>query len=228
MLTRYSKIIEKMPREFLLLQGKGCFWKKCTFCDYHKDVSDNPFAINQPVIDKITGEFGVVDVINSGSALEIDDKSIEYLSKTLEMRNVHTLWLESHWLNHDKLAEFSKKFKGVEVKFRCGVETFDTKMRDMWNKGIKSQVSPEEIAKYFDGICLLIGVKGQKKESIKRDISIAMANFEYFSINAFVENSTPLKRDEDLVKWFEKEIYPTIKNENKIEVLLNNTDLGVG
>ena len=53
--TRYSLITDKFPREFILLQGKGCFWKKCKFCDYYNDISKNPFDINSQVIDKITG-----------------------------------------------------------------------------------------------------------------------------------------------------------------------------
>ena len=66
---RYSKIFEKFPREFILLQGSGCFWKKCKFCDYFEDVSEDPFELNSKVIEKITGEFGILDVINSGSAM---------------------------------------------------------------------------------------------------------------------------------------------------------------
>ena len=37
-----------------------------------------------------------------------------------------------------------------------------------------------------------------------------------------------MKRDEALAAWFEKEVYPRIKDDERIEVLLNNTDLGVG
>ena len=34
-MERYSLIHTKLPREFVLLQGTGCRWGKCTFCDYH-------------------------------------------------------------------------------------------------------------------------------------------------------------------------------------------------
>ena len=36
------------------------------------------------------------------------------------------------------------------------------------------------------------------------------------------------KRDKELVAWFVKEVYPTLKDQPGIEVLLDNTDLGVG
>ena len=60
-MDRYSLIHTKMPREFVLLQGMGCKWKKCTFCDYHEDVGENPFEVNEPVLRQVTGEYGVLD-----------------------------------------------------------------------------------------------------------------------------------------------------------------------
>lgn len=78
LMNRYSQIDSHLKREFLLLQGKGCIWKKCTFCDYYEDNSNNAFEINKEVIDKITGIYKTVDVINSGSIFELDKKTKEY------------------------------------------------------------------------------------------------------------------------------------------------------
>ena len=47
-------------------------------------------------------------------------------------------------------------------------------------------------------------------------------------MNVFCENSTSVKRDNELTKWFVEEVYPTLKQSKKIEILINNTDLGVG
>ena len=85
-MNRYFLIKEKFPREFILLQGLGCVWKKCTFCDYYSDVSADPFYINKPIIDQITGQTGVLDVINSGSAMELDNKTLEYLKIRLRKK----------------------------------------------------------------------------------------------------------------------------------------------
>ena len=41
-MERYALIHTVMPRELVLLQGQGCKWKQCTFCDYHTDVSQDP------------------------------------------------------------------------------------------------------------------------------------------------------------------------------------------
>lgn len=227
-LARYSLIDTHMKREFLLLQGKGCAWGKCTFCDYFTDVSNDPFEVNKPVIDRITGVYGVVDVINSGSVFELDQKTMAYLRDKLKEKGVKTLWCESHWLYRNRLEEIRSFFEGITVKFRIGAETFDPGMRKAWKKGIADSVTAEEMGKYFDGACLLVCVEGQTKEQIIRDIELAKANFEYFNVNVFVENSTPHKRDSELAEWFAEEIAPTLERYENIEVLLNNTDLGVG
>ena len=227
-MDRYSLIHTKMPREFVLLQGMGCKWKKCTFCDYHEDVSENPYEVNEPVLRQVTGQYGVLDVINSGSAMELDDKTISLIKEVVKEKQIHTLWFEAHYMYRKKLAEFAKQFAPAKVKFRCGVETFDTILRNSWRKGIPSSVSVQDIAQYFQGICLLCCTQGETKEHILKDIELAKQYFEYFSGNVFCDNHTPIKQDKELASWFAKEVYPMIKDDPRIEVLMENTDLGVG
>ena len=114
------------------------------------------------------------------------------------------------------------------MKFRVGIESFDGNLRKAWQKGIPETVMPADLAAYFQGACLLVGVQGQSKEGIRRDLSLAKAYFPYFSVNVFVENSTPLKRDPYLVEWFIAECLPEVSQWPEAEILLNNTDLGVG
>ena len=227
-MDRYALIHTKMPREFVLLQGTGCRWKKCTFCDYHEDVSEHPFTINEPVLRQVTGQYGVLDVINSGSALELDSETIALIKEVVKEKKIHTLWFEAHYMYRKKLASFAEQFAPVHVKFRCGVETFDAGLRDAWKKGIPSSVTPEDVAKYFQGVCLLCCTQGESKEHIMKDIEIAQTHFEYFSVNVFCNNSTSVKQDKELAQWFAREVYPQIKDEEGIEVLMENTDLGVG
>ena len=228
MMERYSLIHTKIPREFILLQGTGCRWKKCTFCDYHEDVSQSPFEVNEPVLRQVTGQYGMLDIINSGSAMELDADTIELIKEVVREKQIHTLWFEAHYMYRKKLADFARQFAPVQVKFRCGVETFDVALRDAWKKGIPSSVTPEDVAKYFQGVCLLCCTQGESKEHIIKDIEIAQTHFEYFSVNVFCNNSTSVKQDKELAQWFAKEVYPRIKDEEGIEVLMENTDLGVG
>ena len=227
-MERYAIIHTILPREFVLLQGTGCRWKKCTFCDYHADVSDNPFTVNKGVLAQVQGVYGVLDVINSGSAMELDEQTIAMIKEVVQEKQIHTLWFEAHYMYRHKLAKFAEQFDGVEVKFRCGVESFDGSLRQQWNKGIAVSVTAQDVAKHFQGVCLLCCTQGDSKERILKDIALAEQYFEYASVNVFCENSTSLKRDNALAKWFVEEVYPNLKDSNKIEVLVENTDLGVG
>ena len=109
-MERYALIHTKMPREFVLLQGTGCRWRKCTFCDYHQDVSENPYTLNESVLRQVTGHYGVLDVINSGSALELDDDTIALINQVVKEKQIHTLWFEAHYMYRKKLADFASRF----------------------------------------------------------------------------------------------------------------------
>ena len=227
-MERYSLITTGMKREFILLQGTGCRWKKCTFCDYYEDVSENPFEINKQVLGNVTGIYGVLDIINSGSCQEYDEETIRLIQKTTAEKNISSLWFESHWIYRNTLESFRKLFPSADVHFRCGAETFNPKLRTSWNKGIAEDVTPEDIRKYFDGVCLLVGIKGQTREDIMKDVEIAERLFDYYSVNLFCPNSTATERDDELAEIFIREIAPIIRRSPKAEVLIENTDLGVG
>lgn len=66
------------------------------------------------------------------------------------------------------------------------------------------------------------------RERIWDDIDTARRYFEYFSVNLFCNNGTSLRRDEALAAWFVEEVYPTLRDAEGVEVLIGNTDLGVG
>ena len=217
-----------MKREFLLLQGTGCRWRKCTFCDYHTDVSEDPYAVNKDVLSLVSGRYGVLDIINSGSCIEFDKNTIALIQKTAAKKNIRTLWFEAHWMYRKHLKDFASLFPGVDVKFRVGVESFNGKLRERWKKGIPESVSAEEIASYFNGCCLLVGVKGETKQDILDDIFLADKYFEYFSVNLFCPNSTREETDEALSYFVKTEIRKKLESNSKAELLIENTDLGVG
>lgn len=165
-MQRYSVIRGRFAREFLLLQGTGCRWKQCTFCDYYDDVCPSPYETNKSVLDMVTGEFGVLDIINSGSALELDPETIAAIQEVVKSK----------------------------------------------------------------GICLLCctDTPGDTRERVLKDIALAEEHFEYYSLNLFCPNSTSLKRNEEMAQWVVSDVYPSLLHSSKAEVLIDNTDLGVG
>ena len=84
-MERYSRILEKDKREIVLLKSRPCIWGKCSFCDY---IEDNDIdqkenqKINDEVLNNITGQYGVLEVINSGSFFELPDETIERIYKS--------------------------------------------------------------------------------------------------------------------------------------------------
>lgn len=228
-MDRYSKITNKNIREIVLLKSFPCIWGKCSFCDYIDDNSLNEEEIvklNKEVLKNITGEFKVLEVINSGSCFEIPKETLKDIKKIIQEKNIEKLFLESHWCYKNRLNEM-REFFGIPIIFKIGVETFDNNFRNLvLNKNANFKTS-DDVKKNFDSVCLLIGIKGQTKEMIQRDIDIALKNFKYATLNVFVNNTTDIKRDEELVKWFIEE-YKFLDNYDNIEVLYNNTDFGVG
>jgi len=232
-LERYSVITKKNPREIVLLRGSGCVWKKCTFCDYHFDASkdkDANYQLNHRELQKVIGAYQHLEVINSGSFFELDDKTLDDIYTVCQEKNIKTLHFESHWLFRKHILEYKEKYKkiGVDLKIKIGVETFDMEYREnILNKGM-GEASPEEIREYFDEVCLLQGISGQTVESMKKDIETGLSYFERVCVNVMVENTTPIKPDEEVIKNFVKEVYPLYKDNDRVDILLNNTDFGVG
>ncbi|MEF9935155.1 MAG: radical SAM protein [Clostridium sp.] len=228
-MDRYNVIKDKNPREIVLIKSMPCIWGKCRFCDYIEDNSSNLDEVNKlnkSVIDNITGEIGVLEVINSGSCFEIPRESLEYIREIVREKSIKKIFLESHWCYKSKLQEM-RDFFGVEVVYKIGVESFNNEFRNVYlNKNARFN-SYSDIEKDFRSVCLMVGIKGQTKEMIKSDINIVMEHFDYGTINIFTENSTDVERDEELIRWFEKE-YKYLEKVEKIEVLFENTDFGVG
>ena len=228
-MDRYSKVINKNLREIVLLKALPCIWGKCAFCDYIDDNDDNIAEINKlnkELLNNITGEFGVLEVINSGSCFEIPRESLEYIKKIVVEKKIKKLFLESHWCYKNRLQEM-RDFFGIEIIFKIGVETFDNSFRNLVLNKNANFKTVDEVKESFQSVCLLVGIKGQTKEMIKRDINLVLENFKYVTINVFINNTTDVKRDEELVQWF-TDNFKYLEDYQYIEVLYNNTDFGVG
>lgn len=230
---RYSIIDNKNKREFLLLKGLGCKHRKCTFCDYYLDSSsnkENNYLVNKKALDQVQGIYNKLEIVNSGSYFELDNKTKEYIKEICTKKNIKILYLENHYMYKNKILDLKKEYGklNIEVVSKVGVETFDYMQREIiWKKGM-GDVSPKEIASYFDEICLLFGFKNQNYKSMINDISIGISNFSRICINIASKNSKDLKIDNDVINCFIKDIYPKIKDDYRFDILLNNTDFGVG
>lgn len=228
-MDRYSEIINKNQREIVLLKSFPCRWGKCSFCDYILDNSNSEDEINKlnfEVLNNITGKYKVLEVINSGSCFELPEATLYKIKEIIKEKKIKKLFLESHWSYKNRIQEMRDFFE-IPITFKIGVESFDYNFRNNFlNKNAKFK-SVEELKKYFDSPCIMVGIKGQTKDMIDKDMEIVLNNFDHATINVFVNNTSDIKRDDELVNWF-IEKYKFLDDNPKIEVLYNNTDFGVG
>lgn len=232
-MIRYSIITEKNPREIVLLRGQGCRYRRCAFCDYHEDASCDEhanLAINTEALNKVTGEFGCLEIVNSGSFSELDSSTMKAIMAVCVSKKISTIHFECHWLYRRHIPALREAFSqiGVKVKMKIGVETFDAIYREeTMLKGIK-ETDPEKIAECFDECCLLFGLPGQTILSMKNDIETGLKHFRRICINIMVENNAPLQPSEEVRQLFINELLPLYKDNPRIDILLHNTDFGVG
>nr|WP_294467253.1 radical SAM protein [uncultured Sellimonas sp.] len=228
-MDRYSKITNKNQREIVLLKAYPCVWGKCRFCDYIDDNSrdkEGMLSLNREVLSHVTGEFGVLEVINSGSCFELPKETLEDIRTVVREKNIQKLFFEAHWIYRNRLDEM-REFFGIPIVYKTGAETFDYDFREHYlNKHADFQ-DAEELSRYFDSPCLMVGIKGQTKEMIRNDIALLKQYFKLGTINVFTNNTTDVKRDEELVRWFLDE-FGYLEDDPSVEVLYENTDFGVG
>lgn len=230
-MERYAKIAEKRKREIVLLRSKGCVYKKCAFCDYYLDNCESDmenFALNGEVLSRVTGEYGELEVINSGSVFELDKNTLNLIKKICREKNISVIHFEAHRLYAEKIPALRSDFDGFTLKMKLGLETFDKDFREgVLKKGIPES-EPRVICENFDEANFLFGIKGQTAESMERDIRLGLEYFERICVNIMCKNTSGIPPDDGVIKQFVNRIYPIYKDNERIDILLNNTDFGVG
>jgi hypothetical protein len=175
----------------------------------------------------VTGEFGRLQVINSGSIQELPGIVRKQIRDLLSAKRINQFFAESYWAYRKGFAA-ERAFFGADTHLFLGVETFDDTLRNgVLNKSMH-WASPDEVAALTDSICLMVGFRGQTREVIRRDIELLLAKFRYGIVNVFTENGINKELvDEELRAWFIEE-FMWLRREPFVNVLVENTDLGVG
>lgn len=230
-MDRYSKIFEKRQREIVLLRGRGCAFPACTFCDYHTDKSSDDqanFELNKSVLDQVTGEFGDIEIINSGSVFELDKQTRAYIRQVCADRGIRTIHFEAHYLFKDRIPALRDEFAGFDLIMKTGIETFDYNFREnVLRKGIPEE-DPATICAPFQEGNFLFGIAGQTAESMLRDIELGLTYLDRICINIMTANTTAILPDEEVIEAFRTQVLPQIADNWRVDILMNNTDFGVG
>lgn len=216
-----------------MLRGSGCKWRRCRFCDYHLDYSQDEeanYALNKEQLEKVTGHYHCLEIINSGSFVDLDEKTLSFIEEVCQKKHITRLHFECHWMHRDAVSSFRERFlqKGITVILKIGVETFDSRFRESYLvKGISTD-DPALIASYFDEVCLLFGLPGQSEESMRFDIETGLAYFNRVCVNIMTKNRTAVLPDPKVIQVFRERIFPDYCNNDRVDILMENTDFGVG
>lgn len=228
-MDRYSIIDKKDKREIVLLKSFPCRWGRCSYCDYIEDNSldqEEINSINKEVLDKVTGIYKKLEVINSASVFEIPKESLSYIKEIAETKGIETLVFEAYYNYRKRLPEIREFFQGINVEFKTGIESFDEGFREKFLKKGLGSVDIEEASSLYNTVCIMVGIEGQTKEMIERDLELA-SKFDRVCVNLFVDNSTDIKSDKELQNWFYNK-YRYLEDNPKYDILWDNTDFGVG
>ena len=228
-MKRNAQVRDKFPREVVLLRSTGCACDKCAFCDYKSDALRDAALcadFNREILSHVTGCCdGVLQIIDSASFNELPAETVFDIIATCVAGKIRLVITEQHWSYRSSfpaIRELFAKF-GIECKFIVGLESFDCEFREKVLKkgmGRLSYDNADDAAKHFQWANLLCGVEGQTLEMIHRDIDTSMRHFERVTVNVFVPNSTPFKRDAALVDaFYRSSVFAVIKDNPAVEIL---------
>ena len=173
-------------------------------------------ALNAQVLENVTGEFGVLEVIDSASCFELPKPTLALIRQIVWEKHIERLFFESHWMYRRQLQKM-RDYMGVPITYKIGVETFDNDFRQrVLNKNADFK-TPEEVAEYFDSPCIMVGIQGQTKEMIDRDMEILKTYFKLGTVNVYTNNTTAIKKDDALISWFRNK-YKYLDDDPAIEV----------
>ena len=63
---------------------------------------------------------------------------------------------------------------------------------------------------------------------MRRDIETGLRYFERVCVNLMVENTTSIRPDRAVLDTFARTLYPVYRDDPRVDILLDNTDFGVG
>lgn len=222
-------ILNAEKREMALLKAHPCYHRKCCkFCDYPDDniviKTDEIISFNKQVLLNITGQFGILEIINSGSVFELPPESIDEIMNIAILKKINIIYFESFPAYNKKIPGLKSFFQknGITVRFRTGLETFNEQFRiNVLGKQIYNSMIPDMKKLYYSN-CLLVGIYGQTKKDVINDIYEGLSNFEKITINVFCKNTKRIGIDNSLINWFKEYAIQKLKGNSRIEIFLDN------
>ena len=125
----------------LILQTRGCSWRKCYMCSYYLDAKEdaNPEADLNGILEKKKNKAEIIKIFTSGSFFddrELDRDLRKRIYEKLKRKGFKKLIVESRpeFINEETAKEIREA--GIEIEVGIGVETSNDYYREkLINKG---------------------------------------------------------------------------------------------
>ena len=162
-----------------------------------------------------------LDVTCSASYTELPFTTMNYIRDVCEERGIKTVILEGHYIYKNTNPFYIDFFgtHGIDVLFRCGVETFDEKIReDFLHKGLPG-VSPKELAQHYQWINLMFGMEGQTLDRLKKDIETGLEYFERINLSIYTTVPGGPARDNEAIKeFYNGKLYRKLLEDPRVDI----------
>lgn len=216
-----------LNRENVLLVSMGCSWGKCAFCDYQEDKASTVLecdALNRKVLENVKGaQIGsyCLDVTCSASYTELPFSTLNYIRQTCLNTGIKTVILEGHYIFRNSNPFYTEFFneKGIDVLFRCGVETFDEHVREeILHKGLPG-VTAADIAEHFQWINLMYGMEYQSFDQLKKDLETGLKYFKRINLSIYTTVPGGPKRDiAKIEEFYNSNLYKELVNNPSVDI----------
>jgi anaerobic magnesium-protoporphyrin IX monomethyl ester cyclase len=164
---------------------RGCYWNKCTFCDYGLNTDSPTSPSRERPIETVVNELAKISQFSRTVYFAVDAMSPLYLrklAKALIENNVVIRWSAELRLERSlkkELAHDLRKAGCVCISF--GYESGSQRILDLINKGVKLQEVPQILRQLSDAdigaqMMGFIGFPGESREE-------ALATFQFLKEN---------------------------------------------
>jgi len=175
------------PKRVLPLQGsRGCYWRKCTFCNLH--VDNLKFRLRNldlvlEDIDKLKEKYGAEYMFFSDECMPV--KQLDSLSSRLIEKGNDVKWMAGIRFDKGLTKEIlAKARKAGCLKMVFGLESSNKRVLSLMDKGIETEIT-KNIIDYCDetGVAIhmyvIVGFPSETREEALETLDFVISNEKF-------------------------------------------------
>ena len=199
------------PMSVLPLQGsRGCYWRKCTFCNLH--VDNLKFRLRNldlvlEDIETLKNKYGAKYMFFSDECMPV--KQLDNLSSRLIAEGIDVKWMAGVRFDKGLTKDILEKARDAGcLKMVFGLESSNKRILSLMDKGIETEITRDIIdfcveAKIAIHMYIIIGFPTETKEEALETFDFVISNKQFLESNGAsclaclfeLEKHAPILRD---------------------------------